>query len=139
MRKLRIVIAITFAMSLNIEVIAQATNASLTGTVTDITGATVEDVVVTARNIKTGVAQDTKTNGRGIYQFPSLQPGVYEVSAEKSGFRRFAYNDVALEVAAKERSLPLNALVARHNLKVPLGMQISPLALEHLRERSERD
>ena len=52
MKKLRIVIAITFALSLNIEVIAQATNASLTGTVTDITGATVEDVVVTARNIK---------------------------------------------------------------------------------------
>jgi len=33
----------------------------------------------------------------------------------------------------------LNALVARHNLKVPLGLQISPFALEHLRERSERD
>ena len=33
----------------------------------------------------------------------------------------------------------LNAFVARHNLKVPLGMQISPLALAHLRERSERD
>jgi hypothetical protein len=33
----------------------------------------------------------------------------------------------------------LNALVARHNLKVPLGLQIPPLALEHLRERSERD
>jgi hypothetical protein len=30
----------------------------------------------------------------------------------------------------------LNALVARHNLKVPLSLQISPLALEHLRERS---
>jgi hypothetical protein len=33
----------------------------------------------------------------------------------------------------------LNAIVARHNLKVPLGLQIPPLALEHLRERSERD
>jgi len=33
----------------------------------------------------------------------------------------------------------LNALVARHNLKVPLGLQIPPLALAHLRERSERD
>jgi hypothetical protein len=33
----------------------------------------------------------------------------------------------------------LNALVARHNLKVPLGLQIPPLALQHLRERSERD
>jgi hypothetical protein len=33
----------------------------------------------------------------------------------------------------------LNALVARHNLKVPLGLQIPPLALDHLRDRSERD
>jgi hypothetical protein len=33
----------------------------------------------------------------------------------------------------------LNALVARHNLKVPLGLQIPPLAFPHLRERSERD
>ena len=33
----------------------------------------------------------------------------------------------------------LNAIVARHNLKVPLGLQIPPLALQHLRERSERD
>jgi hypothetical protein len=33
----------------------------------------------------------------------------------------------------------LNALVARHNLKVPLGLQIPPLALALLRERSERD
>ena len=33
----------------------------------------------------------------------------------------------------------LNALVARHNLKVPLGLQIPPLALQHLRGRSERD
>jgi hypothetical protein len=30
----------------------------------------------------------------------------------------------------------LNALVARHNLKVPLGLQIPPLRLEHLRERT---
>jgi hypothetical protein len=30
----------------------------------------------------------------------------------------------------------LNALVARHNLKVPLGLQISPLSLAHPRERS---
>jgi hypothetical protein len=33
----------------------------------------------------------------------------------------------------------LNVLVARHNLKVPLGLQIPSLVLEHLRDRSERD
>jgi hypothetical protein len=32
----------------------------------------------------------------------------------------------------------INALVARHNLKVPLGLQIPPLSLEHLRERERR-
>jgi hypothetical protein len=32
----------------------------------------------------------------------------------------------------------MNALVARHNLRVPLALQIPPLSLEHLRERERR-
>jgi len=47
--------------------------------------------------------------------------------------------DARVEVELRSALGELNALVARHNLKVPLGLQIPPLALEHLRERSERD
>jgi len=47
--------------------------------------------------------------------------------------------DARVESELRSALGELNALVARHNLKVPLGLQIPPLALEHLRERSERD
>ena len=44
--------------------------------------------------------------------------------------------DDRVEAELRSALRELNALVAHHNLKVPLGLQISPLALEHLRERS---
>ena len=49
-----------------------------------------------------------------------------------------ATTDFDARVEAELRSAvgELNALVARHNLKVPLGLQIAPLSLELLRERS---
>ena len=47
--------------------------------------------------------------------------------------------DARVESELRSALAELNELVARHNLKVPLGLQIPPLALQHLRERSERD
>lgn len=44
--------------------------------------------------------------------------------------------DLRVESELRSAVTELNALVARHNLKVPLGLQISPLSLELLRERS---
>ena len=44
--------------------------------------------------------------------------------------------DLRVESELRRAVGELNALVARHNLKVPLGLQISPLTLELLRERS---
>ena len=46
--------------------------------------------------------------------------------------------DARVESELRSALRELNALVAHHNLKVPLGLQIPPLALEHLRDRSER-
>ena len=44
--------------------------------------------------------------------------------------------DLRVESELRSAVREVNALVARHNLKVPLGLQISPLSLELLRERS---
>ena len=45
-------------------------------------------------------------------------------------------HDARVESELRSALGELNALVARHNLKVPLALQIPPLALEHLRDRS---
>lgn len=63
---------------------------------------------------------------------------LHDVPAERVLDAARATTDFDARVESELRSalVELNALVARHNLKVPLGLQISPLSLDHLRERS---
>src|SRR5215831_2478980 len=61
-------------------------NATLTGTVSDPTGALIPGVEVTAKNTATGVVSSAITNETGTYRFPSLQPGTYEATATLTGF-----------------------------------------------------
>src|SRR4030095_11205611 len=62
-------------------------NATLSGTVSDTSGALIPGVEVTAKNIATGVTSTTITNESGTYRFPSLQPGSYEAAATLTGFQ----------------------------------------------------
>src|SRR3989441_12285527 len=62
-------------------------NATLSGTVSDPTGALIPGVEVTAKNTATGVASTSITNESGTYRFASLQPGAYEVRSTLAGFQ----------------------------------------------------
>src|SRR5439155_4877866 len=70
------------------KVLAQTGNASLGGIVQDPSKALIPGVAVTAKNVNTAVTATQLTNDAGIYNFPVLQPGTYEVSAELSGFKK---------------------------------------------------
>src|SRR5215831_5941169 len=67
---------------------AQTGNASLGGIVQDPSSALIPGVSVTARNVDTAVTVTQVTNESGVYNFPVLQPGTYEVSAELPGFKK---------------------------------------------------
>jgi len=84
-----------------VSVCAQSTNATLSGTVLDPTGARVPNVQVTAQNTQTGVILTNITNEAGVYAFPSLQPGTYRVTAELSGFRAYVLNSLVVDVSAR--------------------------------------
>src|SRR5262249_32169264 len=66
---------------------AQVINATLSGTVSDTSGALIPGVEISAKNIDTGVVSMSVTNESGTYRFGSLQPGNYEVSAQLTGFQ----------------------------------------------------
>jgi hypothetical protein len=83
-------------------VFGQVINATLTGTVSDASGALIPGVEITARNTDTGILSTIITNESGTYRFPSLQPGPYEVSAALAGFRAPAYK-LSLATAAQIR------------------------------------
>ncbi len=77
---------------------AQTFQAQVTGTVTDASGATVPDAVVTAKDLATGAATTTKTNATGNYTLPYLRPAIYQISCQVTGFKRFEQGPVTLQV-----------------------------------------
>lgn len=62
-------------------------NGTITGTLTDHSGAVVADAKVTATNTATGVAQTRTSNEAGIYVFTDMPPASYTIHIEKTGFR----------------------------------------------------
>ena len=82
---------------------AQVFSGSITGTVTDSTGAVVPDATITVTNTGTNVSYPSKTTGAGSYTVPYLAPGDYSVSVTKSGFQTFNENAVHLDPGATVR------------------------------------
>src|SRR5580704_19102502 len=71
---------------------------TITGTLTDQSGAAVPGAVVVVRNTDTGIDRTTTSNDSGIYIATFLQPGHYEVSVSKAGFARLIRKDLTLQV-----------------------------------------
>jgi hypothetical protein len=102
---MRRVLAIGLLLSLAVTASAfgQSTYATVSGTVADASGAVLPGVSVTATNTGTGVVATVVSNESGAYNFASLLPGAYKVSAELPGFQTQTYTNVQLGNAAKVR------------------------------------
>ena len=84
-------------------VYGQEVRATVTGTVTDPTGAAVAGAIVTVTNSATNASVATKTNESGNYVTPFLAPGRYVVTVAQPGFKKFVHEDVVLESLDKAR------------------------------------
>jgi hypothetical protein len=76
---------------------AQST-AVLNGTVSDPSGAAVPAAKVVLKNLGTGIEWNTQTNSAGLYVFPSLPPGNYQIAITAEGFQKLI-TEVKLDVA----------------------------------------
>ena len=63
------------------------TQGGISGLVTDSSGAAVPGATVTVTNTATRGTRNTTTNGEGLYAFPGLPPGSYQVKVELQGFK----------------------------------------------------
>src|SRR3954467_14670607 len=79
------------------------TSGEITGLVTDPSGAAIRGVTVTATNNATGATRRATTNSEGLYSFPSLLPGVYQLRVEQSGFKTAQLDDIKLDVQQSVR------------------------------------
>ena len=94
-----------------------ATTATVVGTVTDPSGATVPEADVLLRNRATNALTSQKTNSAGQYTFPNVVPGNYEVSVKKAGFRTTSVDSLTVEVA-KSYTLDLKLEIGQVNESV---------------------
>ncbi len=80
---------------------AQVLSGQISGTVFDSSGAVVVGAPVVALNRNTGMSRQQMTNDSGLYVFPDLVPGVYEVSVEFQGFKKYTEGGIQLSANSK--------------------------------------
>jgi outer membrane receptor protein involved in Fe transport len=114
----------TIGMPLASRLEAQILYGSLVGSVRDASGAAVPQANVSLLNLQTGQTRVAQSNETGGYAFNTLQPGSYEVTFNKEGFRTqkesgvtvsintVARVDVALQIGAVSESVTVEASAA---------------------------
>src|SRR5215472_13257043 len=91
----------------------QTENATLSGTVTDQSGAVVVSVDIQLTNIESGIISHTVSNQSGLYVFSNVRPGHYRMTVDKAGFRQIILTDLTVnvqEVLGRNFSLKVGAL-----------------------------
>jgi hypothetical protein len=78
-------------------VFGQTTVGGVKGTVKDPAGAVVPNAAVVLLNVETNMSRYTNSNESGLYDFPNVPPGKYQLSVELPGFRKWA-GDLVLQV-----------------------------------------
>ena len=73
------------------------TQTRLTGTVVDNTGAVIVGATITISNVNTGVTQSASSNEAGIYNYPVVVSGQYELVCEYTGFKTYSQSGITLE------------------------------------------
>jgi Carboxypeptidase regulatory-like domain/TonB-dependent Receptor Plug Domain/TonB dependent receptor len=80
----------------------QVTGATLSGTVTDASGAVIPSASLSIKNLETGVIREVTSDTVGFYTAPNLLPGTYEVSVRASGFATEVHTGFTLTVGAQQ-------------------------------------
>ena len=99
MKLIRVSVLLAIVTSMLIQPLeAQIDRATISGTVTDQTGAVVAGVGIVAEYPATGLRRETESNEMGIYLLPQLSIGVYTLTFRLEGFQTKRYEQVALAV-----------------------------------------
>lgn len=91
-------LALLLILSTNLPAHGQSTYGSISGVVTDPSGAAIAGADVTVTNVSTSEKRTQQSGANGLFTFVNLFPGAYRVDIEKQGFKHFARPSIAVEV-----------------------------------------
>ena len=101
MKRLLVLCLLTLCSPINL--LAQATEGSVLGSVFDQSGAVLPGAAITVRNIQTNFPRTTVTNSAGEYVVSNLPIGFYSISAEMPGFNKYIEPSVEMTLKARVR------------------------------------
>src|SRR5881409_1294189 len=103
----RVLLGLCFVLALilfpSVPANAQVTGATLSGTVTDTSGAVIPGVMVSIKNRATGVVRNVSTDEAGFYSAPNLLAGNYDVTGSAPGFSTVVQSNILLTVGAQQQ------------------------------------
>ena len=122
MRTQRLFLVASLLLLAAAPVLAQRTTGTLRGTVTDPTRAVIAGANVSIKGEDTGLSRSTTTNSSGIYAFPDLPVGSYQVEVGSPGFKSAQRTKIVLNVAevrVVDVQLETGAVTESVNVEVP--------------------
>ena len=139
----RLVLAVSFLLLLPSIALAQNSNASLTGTITDSSGAAIPGATVSFTDEGTGVVQVFTSDAGGLYSFPNLVPGKYQLKVDATGFDEYIQvgvkvlvgyalrQDVHMKVGSTAQKVEVNGSASSLNFEnAELRQGINPEAIQ---------
>src|ERR1700720_1310157 len=111
-------LALVFCLFTSIPVSAQVTGATLSGTVTDASGAVIANAQVSIKNTATGITKDVTADSAGFCTAPNLPAGPYELKVTAAGFNT-AVSKGPLAVGAQQSlNIPMKVGEAAQTVQV---------------------
>src|SRR6266545_787143 len=136
MRKIFICLLAITATVLTGRAAAQVLYGSIVGNVRDQSDAPIPGATVTVTNKETNQSRQAVTNEAGVYNFPTVQAGTYDVSAAKSGFATFQKSDVPVTINTVAR-VDILMSVGGVTETVTVGAEAAILQTDRSEVRSE--
>ena len=125
--------------------IAQSDRGSLTGRVTDPTGAGVPNAKVTATNLNSGETREVQTSDEGNYTIPELKADPYKVTVEAQGFKTASAENIVVAVQVN-RTLDfkleigeISSVVTISNDEAPVLQTETPVRQTNVSERQVKE
>jgi hypothetical protein len=112
-------VALAFSFFAAAPIYAQVAGATLTGVVTDASGAVISGAKLSLKNVETGIIAEAISNSDGLYAVSNLLPGAYEMTVSAPGFARQVRSGLTLTVGAQvELNITLNVGQAAEQVQV---------------------
>jgi hypothetical protein len=100
---------------------------NIQGTVTDATGAVVPNAAITLTNTATGVKRTVQSDGAGVYLFPNIEVGTYDLQVTAPTFKTYVQTGIVLEVGS---NIAINPALAVGATDTKVEVHADALALQ---------